>query len=70
MLVMLSVRLQAKLKQEKEALKIKMSMAVYKERTPDAIKAEESRKLERLDAQLQSLSNALLGLDAMRIRSL
>ena len=60
---------QAQLKQEKEALQSKMSMAVYK-RTPDAIKAEDSRKLERLDAQLQSLSDALLGLDAMRIRSL
>ena len=67
---MLFLLVQARLKQEKDALQGKMSMAVYKERTPDAIKAEDSRKLERLEAQLQSLSDALLGLDAMRIRSL
>ena len=67
---MLFLLVQARLKQEKDALQGKMCMAVYKERTPDAIKVEDGKKLEKLDAQLQALSAALLGLDAMRIRSL
>ena len=46
-----------------------MEMAVYKERTPEAIKAEDASKLSKLQAQQQTLQQALKGIEDMQASS-
>lgn len=58
--------MQAKLQKERESLKAKMEMAVYKERTPEAIKAEDTSKLAKLHAQQQTLQQALKSMEDMQ----
>lgn len=57
---------QAKLEKETQALQAKMEMAVYKERTPEAIKVEDSSKLSKLHAQQQTLRQALKSIENMQ----
>ena len=57
---------QAKLEKETQALQCKMEMAVYKERTPEAIKAEDSSKLAKLQSQRQTLQQALKSIEEMQ----
>ena len=58
--------MQGKLEKETQALQAKMEMAVYKERTPEAIKAEDASKLSKLQAQQQTLQQALKGIEDMQ----
>ncbi len=58
--------IQAKLQKETESLQAKMEMAVYKERTPEAIKAEDTSKLAKLRAQQQTLQQALKSMEDMQ----
>jgi len=58
--------MQAKLQKETESLQAKMEMAVYKERTPEAIKAEDTSKLAKLRAQQQTLQQALKSMEDMQ----
>ena len=43
-----------------------MEMASYKERTPEAIKAEDDSKLSKLQAQQQTLQQALKSMEDMQ----
>ena len=63
--VQLLLCVQAKLEKETQALQAKMEMAVYKERTPEAIKAEDSSKLTKLQAQRQTLQQALKSIEEL-----
>ena len=58
--------MQAKLGKETQALQAKMEMAVYRERTPGTIKAEDSSKLAKLQAQQQTLQQALKSIEDMQ----
>ena len=58
--------MQVKLERELQALQANMEMAVYKERTPQAIKAEDASKLARLRAQQQALQQALRSMEDMQ----
>ena len=58
--------MQAKLEKETQALQTKMEMAVYKERTPEAIQEEDASKLAKLRAQQQTLSQAIRSMEEMQ----
>ncbi len=62
----LNLVMQAKLERELRALQANMEMAVYRERTPEAIKAEDASKLARLHAQQEALHSALLSMEDMQ----
>ena len=57
---------QGKLEKEIQSFKAKMEMASYKERTPEAIKAEDLSKLSKLQAQQQTLQQALRSMQDMQ----
>lgn len=58
--------MQAKLEKEVQALQTWVEMAVYKEKTPESIKAEDASKLAKLQAQQQTLKQALKSMEEMQ----